>query len=141
MEIIYAAGASTSPFPPSFCVSLPSFSSSSPFFLLFTLYSPQVTQSIFGRRERTLCPGRREPFLSSRRRERESERSSLYPLACRSLRLMDVDTPIISRSAGNITNILLDDDIYIYTYTGSLFEHNERNVYRHLGHNYRVGKG
>lgn len=27
---------------------------------------------------------------------------------------MDVDTPIISRSAGNITNILLDDDIYIY---------------------------
>lgn len=29
---------------------------------------------------------------------------------------MDVDTPIISRSAGNITNILLDDDVYIYTY-------------------------
>lgn len=29
---------------------------------------------------------------------------------------MDVDTPIISRSAGNITNILLDDDVYIYIY-------------------------
>lgn len=29
---------------------------------------------------------------------------------------MDVDTPIISRSAGNITNILLDDDVCIYIY-------------------------
>lgn len=30
---------------------------------------------------------------------------------------MDVDTPIISRSAGNITNILLDDDVCVYIYS------------------------
>lgn len=114
VEIIYAAGASTSPFP----FSVPSSAFPFLFFLFlpfsFFLLSPSTSrsQSIFGRRERTLSLSRKAARSLSRQ-----ERSSLYPLACRSLRLMDVDTPIISRSAGNITNILLDDDVCVYIYS------------------------
>lgn len=72
VEIIYAAGASTSPFPfsvpprPFFCVSFPfSFSLLPSFSFLFSLFTLR-SQSIFGRRERALCPGRREAFLVKR---------------------------------------------------------------------------
>lgn len=115
VEIIYAAGASTSPFP--FSVPPRLLSSAFPFLFLssppsplssrFTLYFHEASRFS----ERASVP---EGF--AREDLSRQERSSLYPLACRSLRLMDVDTPIISRSAGNITNILFHDDVYTYIY-------------------------
>lgn len=59
------------------------------------LFLPEASR--FSAQDSTVrCPGRREP----------RQGSSLYPFARGSLHPTDIDTPIISRTVGNISNIL-----------------------------------